>query len=110
MPALAYFLSRVFYLPPDIALGVILVGCCPGGTASNVITYIADGDVPLSVGMTIVSTLLAPLATPFLVYLLADKWVEVHFWAMLLSTAKIVLLRSEEHTSELQSRQYLVCR
>lgn len=92
MPALAYFLSRVFYLPTDIALGVILVGCCPGGTASNVITYIADGDVPLSVGMTMVSTLLAPLITPFLVYLLADKWVEVHFLAMLLSTAKIVLL------------------
>ncbi|RXZ70819.1 bile acid:sodium symporter family protein [Fusobacterium necrophorum] len=92
MPALAYCLSKVFYLPPDIALGVILVGCCPGGTASNVITYIADGDVPLSVGMTMVSTLFAPIMTPFLVYILADKWVEVHFFAMLLSTVKIVLL------------------
>ena len=58
-------------LPADLALGVILVGCCPGGTASNVITYIAGGDVALSVGMTIVSTLAAPVMTPFLVYILA---------------------------------------
>ena len=73
MPLAAYFLAVVMNLDTDIALGVILVGCCPGGTASNVIAYIAKGDVPLSVGMTITSTLIAPLVTPVLVYLLAGE-------------------------------------
>ena len=73
MPLAAYFLAVVMNLDTDIALGVILVGCCPGGTASNVIAYIAKGDVPLSVGMTITSTLIAPLVTPVLVYLLAVR-------------------------------------
>ena len=76
----------------SVFLGVILVGCCPGGTASNVITYIAGGDVALSVGMTIVSTLAAPLMTPFLVYVLAGAWVEVSFWAMVLSVVKVILI------------------
>ena len=66
MPVVAWVLCKVMNLPADLALGVILVGCCPGGTASNVITYIAGGDVALSVGMTIVSTLAAPVMTPFL--------------------------------------------
>ncbi len=57
MPVVAWGLCKVMHLPADLALGVILVGCCPGGTASNVITYIAGGDVALSVGMTIISTL-----------------------------------------------------
>ena len=55
MPVIAWILCQVMQLPTDLALGVILVGCCPGGTASNVITYIAGGDVALSVGMTITS-------------------------------------------------------
>lgn len=59
MPVIAWLLATAFHLPADLALGVILVGCCPGGTASNVITYIAGGDVALSVGMTIASTLAA---------------------------------------------------
>lgn len=73
MPLSAFALAKLFGLPADLALGVILVGCCPGGTASNVITYIAGGDVPLSVGMTIVSTLIAPICTPALVYALAGS-------------------------------------
>ena len=92
MPVVAWILCKVMNLPADLALGVILVGCCPGGTASNVITYIAGGDVALSVGMTIVSTLAAPLATPFLVYVLAGAWVEVSFWAMVLSVIKVILV------------------
>ncbi len=92
MPFLAWVLAKGFQLPTDLALGVILVGCCPGGTASNVITYIAGGDVPLSVGMTIVSTLLAPIVTPALVYVLAGAWVEVSFWSMVLSVVKVVLV------------------
>lgn len=92
MPLVAYFLAVVMNLDKDIALGVILVGCCPGGTSSNVIAYIAKGDVPLSVGMTIASTLVAPLATPFLVYMLAGAWVEVSFMAMVMSVVKVVLV------------------
>ena len=90
MPVVAWVLCKVMNLPADLALGVILVGCCPGGTASNVITYIAGGDVALSVGMTIVSTLAAPVMTPFLVYILAGAWVEVSFWAMVLSVVNKV--------------------
>ncbi|MCP1771816.1 putative Na+-dependent transporter [Neisseria perflava] len=63
MPLTAYVLTKVFNLPPEIAVGVILVGCCPGGTASNVMTYLARGDVALSVAVTSVSTLLAPVLT-----------------------------------------------
>ena len=92
MPFLAWILAVVLKLPEDLALGVIMVGCCPGGTASNVITYIAGGDVALSVGMTIVSTLVAPLATPALVYMLAGAWVEVSFIAMVLSVVKVILV------------------
>ncbi|MGN0293737.1 MAG: bile acid:sodium symporter family protein [Lachnospiraceae bacterium] len=92
MPAAAWLLCMLFGLEPDIAIGVILVGCCPGGTASNVITYIAGGDVALSVGMTIVSTLLAPIATPVLVYVLGGAWVEVSLLAMILSVVKVILI------------------
>ncbi|WP_461811255.1 bile acid:sodium symporter family protein [Faecalimonas sp.] len=92
MPLVAWGLAVALDLPKDIALGVILVGCCPGGTASNVITYIAGGDVALSVGMTIVSTLAAPLMTPMMVYVLAGTWVRVSFWAMVLSVVKVILV------------------
>lgn len=92
MPLAAFALAKLFHLPADLALGVILVGCCPGGTASNVITYVAGGDVPLSVGMTIVSTILAPLCTPALVYFLAGSWVEVSLLTMMMSVVKVVLL------------------
>lgn len=92
MPLAAFALAKIFGLSADLALGVILVGCCPGGTASNVITYVAKGDVPLSVGMTIVSTLLAPLCTPVLVYFLAGSWVEVSLVTMMVSVVKVVLV------------------
>lgn len=92
MPLAAFALAKLFHLPADLALGVILVGCCPGGTASNVITYVAGGDVPLSVGMTIISTILAPLCTPALVYFLAGSWVEVSLLTMMMSVVKVVLL------------------
>lgn len=92
MPFTAFALAKAFSLPADLALGVILVGCCPGGTASNVITYVAGGDVPLSVGMTIVSTILAPVCTPVLVYLLAGSWVEVSLATMMMSVIKVVLV------------------
>ena len=77
MPLLAFGLGKLFGLEAGLLAGVILVGTCPGGTASNVITYLSKGDVALSVAMTSVSTLLAPLATPALCALCADRTVAV---------------------------------
>ena len=91
MPLLALALSWAFALHKELALGVILVGCCPGGTASNVITYLAKGDLALSVGMTATSTLLAPLLTPLLVWLLAGTMVQVDTIGMLLSIVYVVI-------------------
>ena len=92
MPLLAWGLTRVFQLDEALALGVVLVGCCPGGTASNVITYLAKGDLALSVGMTGVSTLLAPLLTPLLTWALAGKSIDVDVAGMLLSILWVVIL------------------
>ena len=92
MPLLAWLLSRAFSLDEALAVGVILVGCCPGGTASNVITYLAKGDLALSVGMTATSTLLAPVLTPLLVWLLAGKAVDVDVVGMLLSILWVVIV------------------
>ena len=92
MPALAYLLSRLFSLDEALTVGVVLVGCCPGGTASNVITYLAKGDLALSVGMTGVSTLLAPVLTPVLTYLLAGESVDVDVVSMFLSILWVVIL------------------
>lgn len=91
MPLLAWLLVRAFSLPDELAVGVILVGCCPGGTASNVITYLAGGDLALSVGVTATSTVLAPLLTPLLVWLFAGTFVEVDTAGMLLSIVYVVL-------------------
>ncbi len=92
MPLLAWALSRIFSLDEALALGVVLVGCCPGGTASNVITYMAKGDLALSVGMTGVSTLLAPLLTPLLTWALAGKSIQVNVASMFLSILWVVIL------------------
>ena len=92
MPLLAWMLARVFALDEALTVGVVLVGCCPGGTASNVITYLAKGDLALSVGMTGVSTLLAPVLTPLLVLLLAGETVDVNVVGMLLSILWVVIL------------------
>lgn len=92
MPLAAVLLVRLFSLPPELAVGVILVGCCPGGTSSNVITYLSKGDVALSVGMTSVSTLVAPVITPLLVKLLAGAYIPIRFWAMFLSIVEVIIL------------------
>ena len=92
MPLLAFALSRLFALDEALAVGVVLVGCCPGGTASNVITYLAKGDLALSVGMTATSTILAPVLTPLLVWFLAGKTVDVDVIGMLLSILWVVIL------------------
>ena len=92
MPLLAFLLSIIFKLPPELAVGVILVGTCPGGTSSNVMTYLAKGDVALSVGMTSVSTILAPFATPLLTLLYAGQKVDVNAVSMFVSIVQVVIL------------------
>lgn len=92
MPLLALLLTKAFSLPAEIALGVVLVGCCPGGTASNVITYLSKGDLSLSVAMTTVSTLLAPFLTPFLTWALIGETVDVDVVSMFLSIFFVVIL------------------
>lgn len=92
MPLLAFLLTKVFQLPVELAIGVILVGTCPGGTSSNVMTYLAKGDVALSVGMTAVSTVLAPFMTPLLTYVYAGQRVDVNMVSMFVSIVKVVIV------------------
>lgn len=92
MPGLAVLLTKIIPMPPEVAAGVILVGCCPGGTSSNVMTYLAKGDVALSVACTSVTTLVAPVVTPFLVWMFASQYLPVNGWAMFLSIVQVVLL------------------
>jgi BASS family bile acid:Na+ symporter len=92
MPLLAFLLTKIFNLPTELAIGVILVGTCPGGTSSNVMTFLSKGDVALSVGMTAVSTILAPFLTPLLTLLFAGAKVDVNIVSMFLSIIQVVIL------------------
>jgi BASS family bile acid:Na+ symporter len=92
MPFLGWMAARWMDLPPALAAGVILVGCCPGGTASNVVSYLARADVPLSVIMTTASTLAAAVMTPWLTAWLAGRYVEVDSWGLAASTLQVVVL------------------
>ena len=84
-------LAHAFALPPELAAGVILVGTCPGGTSSNVMTYLARGDVALSVSMTMASTILAPIMTPLLTLWLAGQWIDIPAEKMMISIAQVVI-------------------
>ena len=92
MPLLAFSLGKIFGLEAGLLAGVILVGTCPGGTSSNVITYMSKGNVALSVGMTSVNTLLSPIVTPAITYLLLRTSVKVDMLAMCLSILQVVIL------------------
>ena len=92
MPLLAFGLGKIFGLETGLLAGVILVGTCPGGTASNVITYLSKGDVALSVGIAGVNTLLAPVLTPAITYLLLKTSVHVDVLSMFLSIVKVVIV------------------
>ncbi len=92
MPLLAYLLGKAFRLDDALLVGVILVGTCPGGTSSNVITYLSNGDTVLSVGMTAISTFLAPVLTPALTYLYLRTSVSVDALAMFLSIIQVVIV------------------
>ncbi|MBQ8464518.1 MAG: bile acid:sodium symporter family protein [Alphaproteobacteria bacterium] len=92
MPLLAFGLSRLFGLDAALTAGVILVGTCPGGTASNVITYFAKGDIALSVSITSVNTLLAPILTPLVTYFLLNTTIEVNMTNMLAAIINVILV------------------
>jgi BASS family bile acid:Na+ symporter len=92
MPGIAWVLALALRLPPNIAVGLIVVGCCPSGTASNVMTFLARGDVALGVSIASVSTLIAPLATPALVSLLAGKWMSIDAGPLFVDIVKVVIV------------------
>lgn len=91
MPMLGFAIATIFNFPNEIAAGIVLVGCCPSGLASNVMAYLARANLALSVSITIVSTLLAPLLTPVLLRLLGGQFVAVHFWDMVWDIVNIVI-------------------
>ncbi|MCY4042845.1 MAG: bile acid:sodium symporter family protein [Candidatus Dadabacteria bacterium] len=92
MPLLAWIAGSLAGLPPELVVGIVLVGACPGGTASNVICYLARGDVALSIALTTVSTVASVFLTPFLTWLYAGQTVAVPVWDMMFNIARIVLL------------------
>lgn len=92
MPLLGFILALSFGTSLLVAAGIVLVGSCPGGTASNVITYLAKGDLALSVTLTSVSTLLCPFLLPALMYVYAGKWIDVPVADLFISALQIVLL------------------
>lgn len=89
-PLIALGLSRLFGLSPELTVGFVLVAVCPGGTASNVMTFLAKGDVALSISMTAVSTCLSPILTPVLALFLVGERLDVSFWSMFVSIIKVV--------------------
>jgi BASS family bile acid:Na+ symporter len=92
MPATGWICAQAFQLPAPLAVGLILVACCPGGTASNVISYLARADVPLSVTMTTLSTFAAVILTPLLTKWLAGSIIDVNAWGLFRDTALVVIL------------------
>lgn len=92
MPLLGFGLAHVFNFPTEIAAGILLIGCCPSGLASNVMCMIAKANVALSVTITTISTLLAPFLTPLLMKLLGGGLIEINFWNMAWDITKIVII------------------
>ncbi|MFT8318771.1 MAG: bile acid:sodium symporter family protein [Sporolactobacillus sp.] len=92
MPLAALALCFAFHLPSNVAVGVLLVGCCPSGTSSNVMAFLAKGDVALGVSIGAVSTLIAPVMLPFMLWLLAGHWVKIPVFSLFISVLEIVIL------------------
>lgn len=92
MPMVAFTITRLLKFPDEIAAGIILIGSCPNGLASNVMTYLARANLALSVTLTAISTFIAPFVTPFFMSLLAGQYVEIDFWAMVWDITKIVII------------------
>lgn len=92
MPLLAFLLAVGLHLPKEVAVGVILVGCCSSGTSSNVMVFLARGNVALAVSIASVSTILAPIFTPLLIFLLASKWVHISVGSLFLSIVQVIIV------------------
>lgn len=92
MPLVAFTITKVLNLPTGIGVGLILVGCCPGGVSSNIMSFLCKGDVAFSVGMTTASTILSPILTPFLVLQIAGEQIEVQAWGMFKSILIVTIL------------------
>lgn len=92
MPLVAFAISRIFNFPPEIAAGIILIGCVPSGLASNVMSYIAHANLVLAVTIGAISTLISPFVTPFLMKLLGGQYIEVNFWSMMLDILNMIIL------------------
>lgn len=92
MPIIGFAIAKIFNFEPEIAAGIVLIGSCSSGLASNVMTYIAKGDLVLSVTVTAISTLTAPLMTTFLMKMLAGTFIEIDFFSMMMNIIKIVLV------------------
>src|SRR5436190_16228993 len=92
MPMVGFGIAHLFNFPPEIAAGIILVGCCPSGLASNVMCYLSRANLALSVSVTTISTLLAPFLTPLLLQWLGGSFVQINFWGMVWDITKIVII------------------
>lgn len=92
MPLVAFAISKIFNFPPEIAAGIILIGCVPSGLASNVMSYIAHANLALAVSIGAVSTLISPFVTPLLMKLLGGQYIEVNFWSMMLEILNMLIL------------------
>lgn len=92
MPFLGFAIANTFNFPPEIAAGVILVGCSPSGLASNVISYISKANVALSITITSLATILAPFLTPLLMKILGGQFIEIDFWSMMLDIVKMIIV------------------
>lgn len=92
MPLIAFAISKIFNFPPEIAAGIILIGCVPSGLASNVMSYIARANLALAVTIGAISTLISPLVTPLLMKILGGQYIEVNFWSMMLDILNMIIL------------------
>lgn len=92
MPLVAFAISRIFNFPPEIAAGIILIGCVPSGLASNVMSYIAHANLALAVTIGAISTLISPFITPLLMKTLGGQYIEVNFWSMMLDILNMIIL------------------
>ncbi len=92
MPMVALVISRIFSFPPEIAAGIILIGCVPSGLASNVMSFIARANLALSITITAVTTLLSPIFTPFLMKTIGGQFIAVDFWSMMLDILNMIIL------------------
>ena len=92
MPFIGFAVTKLFSFPPEVAAGIILIGSCPNGLASNVMSFLARANLALAVTLTAISTLIAPLVTPMLMELLAGQYIKIDFWSMVWEITKIIIL------------------